>query len=354
MALYYGPAYGPQGQKSTSIKSLPVTGNVATAYNPPKPQSVNNSQPQQQSQPQNNQAQQSIQSNQDNGNAQIEADYNQAMEMLNSSEGSLRSQAGAATGQIDSGAAAAKNEITNTQSTAEQGVNTSLQQGEAAGKNAIQQARDLFRQTQQTNNAQLSALGISSSSVSEALAEKLGVEVARRIAGVTGSVDEIRKNATAELGRIKTYYQGKISDVQNWVNDQKATIQNSLIQGINQINSARSQAASAKAQARSNLLSQVQSQLGQLAAQQQQFEQSLQAWAAQKQSALQPIAQDPNYVQNLLSQTQQIQQQFNPSQFVATPSFNVNAKGEYTGQINLQKPNKEEQDLLSQYLGTGG
>ena len=287
--------------------------------------------------------QETVQSNQDAGNAQIESDFNQAMEMLNSSESSLRSQAGTAQGQIDTGAASARNEITNTQAIGEQGVNTSLQQGETAGKNAIQQARDLFRETQQANSAQLSAMGLSSSSVSEALAERLGVETARRIAGVTGSVDEIRKNATAELGRIKTYYSGKLNDVTNWANDQKASIQNSLVQGINQINSAKSQAASAKAQARSNLLSAVQSQLGQLAQQQQQFEQSLQAWAAQKSAALTPITQDPNYVQNLLAQTQKINEQFSPSGFVATPQFDVNAKGQYSGQINMQKKPTEDE-----------
>lgn len=327
----------------------------ATGYTPPKPQVLGAStgpRPAAGPAPQNNgsqQAQSIVQSNQDAGNSQIEADFNQAMEMLNSSESGLRSQAGAATGQIESGAATARNEITNTQTVGEQGVNTSLQQAEKQGASAIQQARDLFRQTQQSNNSQLSAMGLSSSSVSEALAERLGVETARRIGGITGSLDEVRKNATMELGRIKTYYTGKLADVTNWVNDQKAVIQNSLIQGINQINSARSQAASAKAQARSNLLSQVQSQLGQLAQQQQQFQQSLDAWAAQKSAALTPIAQDPNYVQNLLAQTQQIQKGFNPSQFVATPSFNVDSKGQYTGQINLQKPPQEDEELINPF-----
>lgn len=342
-----GPVYTSQST------NRPVVYGPPQPYRPPQPQVLGASTSRvssssSSSTPQNSgiqSAQQTVQSNQDNGNAQIESDFNQAMEMLNNSESGLRSQAGAASGQIDTGAAQAKNEITNTQGVAEQGVSTSLQQGETAGKNAIQQARDLFRQTQQSNNAQLSALGISSSSVSEALAEKLGVETARRIAGVTGSVDEIRKNATAELGRIKTYYTGKIADVTNWVNDQKATIQNSLIAGINQINSARSQAASAKAQARSNLLSQVQSQLGQLAAQQQQFQQSLDAWAAQKSAALTPITQDPNYVQNLLAQTQRINEQFSPSGFVATPSFNVSSNGTYTGQINTQKKPQEENGI---------
>lgn len=298
--------------------------------------------------------QQTVESNQDNGNAQIDSDYNQSMSMLNDAESGLRSQAGAATGQIDSGATAAKNEITNTQAVAQQGVNASTQTAERQGKNAIAQARDLYNQQLQQNNSQLSALGISSSSVASALAEKLGVETARRISGVTGSLDEVRQNATNELGRINTYYQGKVSDLQNWVNDQKAVIQNSLIQGINQINGARNQAASAKAQARAGLLQQVQQQLGSLAQQQQQFEQSLQAWQVQKSAALTPIAQDPNYVQNLLAQTQNINQNYAPEGFVATPSFNVDKTGNYTGQINVQKKPDETQDPLTALYAQAG
>lgn len=279
-----------------------------------------------------------INSNQNNANAQIESDYNNAMSMLSGAESSLQGQAASASGQIDTGAAAAKNEITNNQTVAEQGANASLSTAEKQGTTAMQQARDIFRQTQQQNNAQLSALGISSSSVAEALAERLGVDVAKRIAGVTGSLQEVRQNTVNELGRIKTYYQGKITDLTNQVNDQKATIQNSLIQGLNQINSARSQAASDKSAARANLLSQVQTQLGNLAAQQQQFEQSLQQWAQQKSAALTPIVQDPNYLNNLISTSNNLNQQFSSTGLNFTPQVNVNAQGTMTGQISGQKP----------------
>ena len=231
-----------------------------------------------------------INQGQEAGNAQIDADYESAMGMLSGAEAGLQSQAGVANQTIDQQFGAAKNEITNTQGIAEGATNKSLQTAETEGKSAMQQARDVYGQVQQRNNAQLSALGISSSSVNEALAERLGVETARRIAGVTGSLGEARQNAVNELGRIKTYYQGKIADMTNQVAVQKATIQNSLIQGLNQINQARGQAASDKAQARSNLLSQVQNQIYSLTQQQQQFEQSLQQWAATKSSALSPIA----------------------------------------------------------------
>jgi len=293
---------------------------------------------------------QNIQSQGDAGNSQIEADYNQAMSMLDQSASGLQSQATQAGSVIDTGAADATNQIKNNQTVAEQGTNASLSTAEKQGTSAMQQARDLFRQTQQGNNAQLSALGISSSSVSEALAERLGVETARRIAGVTGSIQEARQNAVNELGRIKTYYEGQVTNLAKQVQDQKAQIQQSLIQGLNQINSARSQAASAKASSRANLISQVQSQIGALTQQQQQFQQSLDQWVAQKNAALTPIVQDPNYLQKLISTANTLNAQPEFSKFgVAVPNVNVDKNGIMTGQINTQKKPNDPNDLLSKY-----
>jgi len=346
------PIAGPvaPGYNTAAFRS---TGVSVPNYSPPKPQVLgastsaggggggSNNIP---SGATNNQGYQQIQAGQDAGNAQIEADYNSAMNMLSGAESGLRGQADQAGGVIDTGAASAKNEITNNQTVAEQGANSSLQTAEKQGTSAMQQARDLFRQTQQANSAQLSALGISSSSVSDALAEKLGVETARRIAGVTGSLDEVRQNTVNELGRIKTYYQGQISTLAQHVADQKQQIQNSLIQGLNQINQARGQAANDKASARANLINQVQSQIGQLTAQQQQFQQSLDQWAAQKSAALTPIVQDPNYLNTLLGYANTINQNPGIAQagLIATPQVNVGANGSLSGSISTTKKNNDQ------------
>lgn len=340
------------------------------AYSPPQPQPITNYGNQNVQQPSvlgastnrartsssqqiptNQQPYEQIQQQQDNGFNQIEADFSQAMSIADSAEQGLRGQAGSAEAQITNDAAGVKTELESGKTTQQQGVNTSLQSAEKQGTSAMQQARDLFRQTQQSNIAQLSAMGISSSSVSEALAERLGVETARRIAGVSGSIEEVRQNATSELGRINKYYTEKSTQLAENVRIQKDQIQQSLVQGLNQINSARQQAASAKASARANLLSQVQEQIYSLTAQQQQFDQSLQAWAQQKAAALTPIAQDPNYVQNLIAQTQNLNQQFAPTGFVATPSFNVNKEGTYTGQINFNK--KPDDEMSNPFLTPG-
>ena len=249
------------------------------------------------------QGNQNINNQQSSGNDLIDQDYNNSIALTNSQESQLRGQAANASGQIDTNVASTQNELTNQQAGAEGAANAKVTTAVDTGNTAMQQARDLFKQTQQSNIAQLSGLGISSSSVAEALAERLGVEMARRVAGVTGSINEVKQNAVTELGNIKTYYTGKVQDLTNWANDQKATIQNSLLTGINTINAARNQAATDKAAARSNLLATTQNALYALDTQKQQFQQSLDAWAAQKTSSLTPLITDPTlvakYTQNL-------------------------------------------------------
>lgn len=289
-------------------------------------------------QPTNDQGFQNIQSAQDQGNQQIEDDYNQSMGMLAGAEQGLQGQAGTAQSQITNDAAGVQTSLGAQQATQQQGVQSSLFTAEQQGTSAMQQARDLFRQTQQQNNAQLSALGISSSSVSEALAERLGVETARRIAGAASSLDEVRLNAVNELGRIKNYYAEKKTQLDENVMMQKDQIQQSLMQGLNQINSARSQAASDKAQARSSLLNQVQTSIYNLTTQQQQFDQQLKVWATQKSAALTPLTTNEG-LKNVFQSFQQTMAA-NPgiSQFNWQPQVNMDKYGQISGSISANKP----------------
>lgn len=343
-ALVGKAAAAPYTPPKPQVKSPPTSnvpygpvnpGTSSSTYNTPSTTTPQN----------NQQPYQNINQAADDGNAQIDADYNQSMAMLDQAASGLQGQAGTATAQITNDAAGVRTSLGAEQATGEQGVQSSLSTAEKQGTSAMQQARDLFRQTQQSNNAQLSALGISSSSVSEALAERLGVETARRIAGVTGSVQEVRQNAVNELGRIKTYYAEKKTQLDENVRIQKDRIQQALMAGLNQINAARSQAASDKAAARSNLLSQVQNQIYTLTTQQQQFDQSLKQWATQKSAALTPIAQDPNYINNLIATAQNFNEQFAPTGFGFTPEVSYDKYGTMTGKIVSNK--KTDDELLA-------
>lgn len=289
-----------------------------------------------------------IQSQGNEGLDFIEQDYSNALGALAGQEESLRGQAGTAQGQIENEAGSVRTQLGKEQGTAETGIQSNLSTAETQGASQLQQARDLFRQTQQGNIAQLSALGISSSSVSEALAERLGVETARRIAGVTGSLSEVRQNATKELGRIKDYYQSRLTDVTNQVATQKANIQNSLMQGLNQINSARNQAATDKSRSRAELLNNVQNSIAQLTQQQQQFEQSLKQWASQKQAALTPIITDPSFIDTLTSATDTFNDKFAPQGFQYVPDVNTDAYGRVQGQVKYSST-KVKDDLSNPF-----
>lgn len=279
--------YFPQASLQTPVKqNTPKIYN--TSVNTPIPSSIPDTS--------QNSAVDSLRQQEDALNQQLEADYNNAMSMLSGQEEGLRSQAQAAEGQITQEAGAVKTELSNRQT---EGVNqqqANLQTAERQAGTATREARDLYRQIQQRNIAQLSALGISSSSVAEALAERLGVETARRIAQVGSSLTDIRTNAQNEISRINNYYRSKLDDLDNKVMTQKQQIQLSLQEGVKQIGNARNQAASEKAARRAGLLSQVNQALSSLAQQETQFKQQLTQWAQTKTNTLQKLVTDPQSI----------------------------------------------------------
>lgn len=276
------------------------------------------------------------------GNSFIDRDYELRLGELGSQESGLRGQAGIAEAQIANDVAKGQTTLGSNLANQQDATNQYQQTGEKAYTSSMQQARDLFRQTQQSNIAQLSALGISSSSVSEALAERLGVETARRIASNTNDVTVIRLNATKELGRIQKYHDEKVYQLEEDARIQKSSIQQSLMQGLNQINSARDRAAADKARARQDLLSQTQNYIAQISQQEQQFRQSLEAWTAQKSTALQSLSQD-DFFTNMNSTRANLEKSFNPTQFDYTQVQNIDKYGNSTGQIRVA-PKKQVED----------
>ncbi len=352
------PAPAPAPYQSRQVQSTPGQYNVAAqSYNRPAPQ-VLGTQTRDVGVPSTGSsgaapssfstAQNSVNNQVDQGLDFIEQDYNNVLGQLAGEEQGLRGQADVAGQQIESEAGQVKTQLGQEQGVKEQGIQSQLNTAETESKSAMQQARDLFRQTQQSNIAQLSALGISSSSVAEALAERLGVETARRIAGVTGSLQEVRQNASKELARTKDYYQQRITDITNQVAVQKAQIQNSLLAGLNQINSARNQAATDKSRSRAELIQNAQSAINSLAQQQQQFEQSLKKWATSKAQSLTPIVTDPGYIQSILSAGDIRNQGFNPTQFIQGVQGFYN--GDFTGQTQQSRSSKKkttEEDILA-------
>lgn len=220
------------------------------------------------------------------GNESIDRDYQNAISQADTAESGLRDQAGQATTELQNQGQQVRSSLENQRATAEQGVQSQETTAQGQAKTAMMQARDLFRQQQQQNIAQLSALGLSSSSVMEGLAEKLGVETARRIGGVTGSLDEVMQNLSKERARVNDYAKTKSLEVEQNLQTQIGSIQQQLLQGIRQIQDSKQLAATAKANSRANLMQQAQQQIGALQTSAQQFAQQMQQWALQKNSVL--------------------------------------------------------------------
>jgi len=263
---------------------------------------------------------------------------------LQSQEESLKGAAGAAEGKIQAQYGTARTAIGEEQATREAGMGRELSTAETSAKTATQQARDLFRETQQQNIAQLSGLGISSSSVAEALAERLGVETARRIAGVTGTFNEVKQNIAQETTRIQTYYKARLSDLEQSMAAGISSIQESFAAGLREINQARNVAATDKANRRAEILSRAQTAMANLQADAQRFAQQLQTWETQKSSALQSIGNDENFLKQMTSDTAYLQSQPQFSQFDFSPSVSYDKYGNITGQLKSSVRGEEEEE----------
>lgn len=305
----------------------------------------NNYQPQPQAPAGNDIIQQDINRTVDDFGAIIDRDFESALAELGAQEQNLRGTADVATQNVNTQARQAKTALQEQQGTALGGIQTQEQTAQKQSASALQQARDLNRQLQQQNIAQLSSLGISSSSVSEALAERLGVETARRIAGVTGSRDEILQNLQAERSKINNVAAQKLSDLEQTVGAQIAEIQNNLLSGIRQINVARDTAARDKANRRAELLSSAQSQIAQLKAQQARFQQELEAAAQRRQQSvdqtLNLLTSTPADFSNLTSNVQALTPAL---QATGLQFSNISPSGKFTlGPARLDKTQEDEE-----------
>jgi hypothetical protein len=287
-----------------------------------------------------------INQNANDQNSILDRDYEDTMSMLAGQEQQAMGQSAEASGTLGTEQTQVTNQLANQQTVDTQGQEAQLATGEKTAATGMQGARDLFRQTQQNNIAQLSGAGLSSSSVAEALAERLGVETARRIAGISGSIGEIRQNATKEMARIKSYYSGKATEVTQWVANEKLKIQNALNAQLNQINNGRQQAASAKANARASLLSDVRTQIYQLQQQENQFQQSLKEWATKKASSVEKLITDPNLVASYNSSIANLNAQPGITQSYIG-NYGVNDQGQsgyYSGPVNSVTKKTNEDD----------
>jgi hypothetical protein len=269
-------------------------------------------------------------------NSVIDQEYEATMNSLTREESNIRSQAQTSEQQIENENAEVKTQLGKEQATNVEGVNQKLSTAETESKSQLQQARDLFRETQQQNIMELSGRGISSSSVAEALAERLGVETARRIGSISSSLGDIRINAKQELGRINNYYSEKMTNLEREKGVQMQEIRNALMSGLNKISTSRDIAAVSKRRQLVDLAQQARQAISDISQEYEKFKQSLYKWGVEKSLAIQPIAAG-KFEEVFGKQLANVQQSYAPSQFDVLPSYSVDKYGRVTGQIKVNK-----------------
>jgi hypothetical protein len=223
----------------------------------------------------------------------INQDYDNALRGLGEQAQGLEQQAGTAKAEIDNDFQGLMTGLGQSEGQAVAGQSAQLATAEKSSASATQQARDLFRQVQQQNVMQLSGLGISSSSVAEGLAERLGVETARRIAGISGSLQEIRTNVSKEIGNIKSVYSQRREQAEKTKVIETQKINQGLMAGLAQINAARDRASTDKARSRAELLTNAQTAINEVNQQTLAFQNSLQRIAQSRTELLQQYVTDP-------------------------------------------------------------
>ena len=285
------------------------------------------------------------------GNNIIDRDFELALNELSVQEQGLYRQADQSKGEITSQGNRARNVLQEQRDTNLAGVSREEQTAQKQADSGLQLARDLFRQLTQTNIANLSAAGLSSSSVAEALAERLGIETARRIAGITGSRDEILQNAAQEKTRIEKVFGQKKLEIEGMITQEIGKVQQVLMQGLDTINNARRAAAVDKANARERLLADAQSRVAELQAQAQEWNYELQQAAAKRQAALDESI-------NLFTATPQDFSNLTKNINAIAPALqgtgldfgiDVNKRGEMG--IQFSSPKREEDEDLEALLG---
>ena len=216
----------------------------------------------------------------------LNSEYEQLSNNLNAQEQSLKAQEQAAIASANAGAAPTRTAIGNERTSRNADLTTQAQNEQSRAKTAISQAQQLYRDTQQQNSAQLSALGISSSSVTEALAERLGRDTAQRIGGTTNDLNQVLGNIDSERTRTNDFYNQKLTDLEGQLQATIGNIQAQSLQALNQLQLTRGQSANDLAGRRLDILQQTRAQINSAKDQTLAFQQQLDQFNAQRQAAL--------------------------------------------------------------------
>jgi hypothetical protein len=287
---------------------------------------------------------------------QLEQDYNNTLAQYDSEAGTIGGNYNTAAGGLKGGYDQAVSDVSGAQTQALNDISGTRDYTNQTADSALNQARKLANELQQRNNSQLSAMGISSSSVAEGLGEGLSRDTYANINNIVQNrdttltklkqqEDATNKYYTDNLNNLKQNYQTQLNDL--------TTKRDAL---LNQLSSNKSLLANQKFQYSQSLSQQYNQALQQLNQQAQSFAANLQYFTDQKVSALNQVR---GIAQGNLDLKQAIAGLSNSpealkmlNQIGGTLNYNVNAKGQPSFGVKIGGNNQD--DLFSSLGGSTG
>lgn len=179
----------------------------------------------------------------------INAEYEQENNRLSGLEGSVRSQYGTVKSQAEQYfpqfQALTEQQKANDLGSLQETENT--RKGES--KSAMNKARALLSELQRRQMAYMSATGNYSSSTADAFGEQFGRQAFSQLSDVQTQRDAALRQIEQEKTKVNTFYQEKILTAKQSYDKQLNDLNSQFMSQLDQINSARGAAASAKRQA---------------------------------------------------------------------------------------------------------
>jgi hypothetical protein len=283
----------------------------------------------------------------------INQDYEATLSGLASSEELARQGASGQIGQAEASAAPVRAQIAAEQEARTGALDETRRTGEQNYNKGLEQARQTYSELEQRNQSLAAGTGLSSSSVSQALSERLGRQTAAQLADLSENYGAFTNAIAKEKENTVKYYQTKLTDLESQLAQFKNQIGLELNRQIAAINAARGQAAGQKAQQKAGLAAQARDALQQAFQQSQQYAASLQMWQTQRQAALDDAH---SYQQKSIAtldpsaQLQQIQQ-LNPNLQLQGATIGSNGNPSY--KIGLPKGKSSEEDRINALFGGG-
>lgn len=284
----------------------------------------------------------------------VQAEYDQAMNDLAGQEQNAYATYGNMGAQVQAQGAAQGNRLAEGKQeqldTAAQGEQTAQQ----TQQQGLRTMRDTYNQLQQKNIADLSARGISSSSVAEALAEKLGVETMRRIGDITQGTQNVLNNIAKEKNRIVQVFNNKKAELDQSIALQVQDVQNKLAYALDQVRSQRGLAALQKQKGITDIAQQARQMIDSIKQNAWEYEQKLAAEAQRRTQATNDAMALLTYNQQgeaqlnpMVSNTVTALQQANPGLGYAPNAEMIKGQPYVTGYSTYQK---KEEDPLDAYI----